>query len=386
MSIWIQGGTILTPQKTLTDSVVVIEGGRIAAIEPRSQVASQPADAEIIHADGLFVMPGLIDIHIHGSAGCDAMDASAESLNKISSFLVQHGVTSFLPTTISQSSASIGKAIENISQNKAVCTGSVPLGAHLEGPYLCQPFRGAHQVEWLRNPDPQEYRPWLDSGAVRVISLAPELPGALELIQEGATRGIILSAAHTQASPQEIKAAVDAGLRHATHTFNGMAGLHHRDPGTVGALLADDRVRCEVIADGVHVHPEVLKMVVRIKGLENTILVTDAMRATGLSDGEYGLGGQSIHVSNGVARTSTGGLAGSTLTLDVAIQNIQKYSGLAFNQAVRLATLTPAEALGLAGKKGEIRPGADADILITDKDMNVKAVLINGKVKKNFQE
>jgi N-acetylglucosamine-6-phosphate deacetylase len=380
MRTWIRGGTIITPENTLSDAVVIIENGRISAIEPRSHLAQNPVETDIISADGLLIMPGLIDIHVHGSAGSDVMDATPEALEKMSSFFLQHGITTYLPTTVSHSSNRINQAIDNISQNLANSSGAVPLGVHIEGPYLCQPFRGAHPPEWLRNPDPKEYRQWLRSGVIRTISIAPELPGTIDLINEGIANGVRFSAGHTQASPEEIKIAANAGLSLATHTFNGMAGLHHRDLGTVGALLADDRIFCEIIADGVHVHPEVLKMVIRIKGLDHTVLVTDAMRATGLPDGDYDLAGHSISVRAGVARTASGGLAGSTLTLDRAVHNIQKFSGIPFHQAVHLATLTPAAALGLKGTKGEIRPGADADILIADTNMNVKAVMINGKI------
>jgi N-acetylglucosamine-6-phosphate deacetylase len=380
MRIWIQGGTIITPETTLSDSVVIIEDGRISAIEPRLSLTPDPIDTEVITAEGMFVMPGLIDIHVHGSAGSDTMDATPAALTEMSVFFLRHGVTSFLATTISQSTEKMNRAIENISQFMANPSGARPLGIHLEGPYLSRAFRGAHPSDLLRNPDPKEYRPWLQSGVVRTITIAPELPGALDLIREGTSPGVRFSAGHTQANPDEIKEAVDAGLRLSTHTFNGMAGLHHRDLGTVGALLSDDRVFCEIISDGIHVHPEVLKLVIRIKGLDHTILVTDAMRAAGLVDGEYDLGGQSISVGAGVARTQTGGLAGSTLTLDQAIKNIQKFANIPLHQAVRLATLTPASVLGLKGRKGELRAGADADILIADSNMNIKVVMIDGKI------
>jgi len=380
MRTWIQHGTVITPGQTIEDSVVVIEDGRVSAIEPRNQLTMVPTATEIIDANGLLVMPGLIDIHVHGGAGSDTMDATPNALEEMSTFFLQHGVTSFLPTTASQSIAAITRAVENAAQNLARCTGAHPLGIHLEGPYLSAAFRGAHPLEWLHNPEPAEYHRWLDCGVVQLMVLAPELPGSLELIRKGVSQGVHFSAGHTQASPLQIQAAADAGLTLSTHTFNGMAGLHHRDLGTVGALLADDRIFCEIIADGTHVHPAVLKMLLKIKGLERTLLVSDAIRAAGMTDGEYDLVGQSISVRDGVARTSAGGLAGSTLSLNEAVSNIQKYTGIPLNQAVQMATLTPAAALGLVGIKGEICPGADADILIADTELNVKAVLIGGKI------
>lgn len=379
MRTWIRGGTILTPERTV-EGVVILDGPQIAAIEPLSELAPSPEETRIFAADGLLVMPGLIDIHVHGGAGSDTMDATPLALETMSTFFARHGVTAFLPATISQSTAAITRAIENVAQHRESVSGALPLGVHLEGPYLSQAYRGAQAEEWLRDPDPAEYRAWLSEGVIRIITLAPELPGAVELIRAGAERGARASAGHTQASPLQVRTAVEAGLSLSTHTFNGMAGLHHRELGTAGALLADERVYCELIADGVHVHPEVAKMLLAIKGLDRTILVTDAIRATGLTDGVYDLGGQDVTVTGGVARTSAGGLAGSTLTLERAVRNMQRFAGISINQAVSLATRTPAAALGWMGKKGEIRPGADADILIADAEMNVKAVWVAGKL------
>ncbi len=308
------------------------------------------------------------------------MDATHHGLEVMSTFFLEHGVTSFLPTTGSQSFEVITKAIENVAGNKTALTGAQCLGMHLEGPYLSDTHRGAHLSKWLRDPDPTEYMSWFSSGVIRSMTIAPELPGAIDLINYGVSNGIRLSAGHTAATPLQIHTAANAGLNLSTHTFNGMAGLHHRDLGTVGALLADDRIFCEIIADGTHVHPDILRMVIKIKGVDRTILVTDAIRAAGMNDGKYELAGQSITVQGGIARTIAGGLAGSTLTLDKAVKNILQFSDISINQAVRLATLTPATALGLAGVKGEIRPGADADILITDMEMNIKAVVIAGQV------
>jgi N-acetylglucosamine-6-phosphate deacetylase len=380
MRTWIQGGTIITPEKTLSDEVIIFENGKISAIEPAVNLVKNPADTRIIPAAGFFVMPGLIDIHVHGSFGSDTMDATPESLADMSAFFARHGITSFLPTTISQTNKNINLAIENITENMVRSDSAVPLGVHLEGPYLSQTFKGAQPSSLLRNPDPEEYRPWFESGVVRTMTLAPELPGAMQLIREGAAQGVRFSAGHTQASPEEISKAGDAGLVLATHTFNGMAGLHHRDLGTVGALLADDRIFCEIISDGIHLHADIVKLIIRIKGLDRAILVTDAMRAAGLPDGMYDLGGQSISVRDGIARIDTGSLAGSTLTLDQAVRNVQKFAGISLQDAIRLATLTPASVLGLNGIKGELRPGADADILIADAEMNIRIVIINGRI------
>jgi N-acetylglucosamine-6-phosphate deacetylase len=339
-----------------------------------------PDQVEVIDAGGLMVLPGLIDIHVHGGAGCDMMDATSESLMRMSTFFVQHGVTEFLPTTITYSSEATHRAIENVLQNKTGVAGARPLGIHLEGPYLSQAYRGAQPSEFIRIPDPNEYHRWFESGIIRRITVAPELPGALELIRDGLSRGVRFSAGHTGASYVQIEQAADEGLSQSTHTFNGMLGLHHREPGALGAFLTDDRIACEVIADGVHVHPAMLRLLVRAKGVERTVLVTDAIRAAGIQDGSYDLGGQPVTVREGIARTVAGSLAGSTLTLERAVRNMMRMGGMTINQAVAMATTSPAAAVGFEGQKGEIKPGGDADIILIDSDFNVRLSMIAGRV------
>ncbi len=380
MNTWIRGGEIITPDRQIEDGVIILHDGRIAAIEEQRQVTESPVNTRVIEADGLLVLPGLIDVHVHGGAGSDAMDATPQALDQMSSFFLKHGVTSYLPTTITNSPEATIQAIENVLQYRPSQPGAHPLGLHLEGPYLCRSHRGAQPAEWLRSPDPQEYRAWFDAGGIRLITLAPELPGVLDLIREGAGQGIHFSAGHTEASYEQVRQSADAGLDHATHTFNGMTGLHHREPGAVGAALLDERIFCEVIADGIHVHPAVLRLLARLKGVERTVLVTDAMRAAGLEDGVYDLGGQDITVEGGIARTASGSLAGSTLTLNQAVKNMVQLAGLAIPQAVAMATTTPAASLGLAGQIGSLQPGAQADVILVDEDFQVRLAVIQGEV------
>ena len=385
MKTWIRGGRILTPDRSIEDSVLVVTDGRITAIEAGGQVAENPPDTRIIDANGLWVAPGLIDVHVHGGAGSDVMDATPEALHHMARFFIRQGVTAYLATTITNSPEAIHNAIENVAHSSQVEDGAQHLGVHLEGPYLCETFRGAQPAKWLRTPDPAEYLPWFESGAVRLITAAPELPGVLECIRGGIRRGIRFSAGHTDANYIQVERAADEGLSQATHTFNGMKGLHHREPGAAGAVLVDERIYAEVIADGVHVHPAVFHLIVRAKGVERTILVTDAMRAAGLEDGQYDLGGQMVTVREGTARTATGGLAGSTLTLNLAVRNAMQFAGLSLNQALSMATTTPAAALGFSGRKGVIQPGADADIIFIDPDLNVKAAMVSGRMIDFFQ-
>jgi N-acetylglucosamine-6-phosphate deacetylase len=377
----IVGGQVLTPDETLDGYAVVIEDRRIAGLTDQRRL---PAE-RTIDAAGLRVVPGLIDLHVHGAVGSDVMDATPQALRSMEDFFLRHGVTAYLPTTMTASPPALLAALTNVA-NAPASTGAQRLGVHLEGPYVAAGQRGAQPGAWLRPPDPLEYERWFASGAVRLITLAPELPGALELIESAARHGVHTSAGHTEASYEQVRTAVDRGLRHATHTFNAMSALRHREPGAVGAVLTDDRVYAEVIADGVHVHPAVVSLVVRAKGVERVTLVTDAMRATGLADGAYDLGGQTIDVRDGVARTASGALAGSTLTLNTAVHHAQRFGQLSPNQALAMATRVPAEALGLAGHKGVLRPGADADIVLVDDDWHVHAAIVGGVLAFNDRQ
>jgi N-acetylglucosamine-6-phosphate deacetylase len=271
-------------------------------------------------------------------------------------------------------------AIENIKRCPQPNKGAQHLGAHIEGPYLNKEHRGAHPPNQLRKPNPKEYRAWLDTGVVRLITIAPELDGALELFNEGNDRGVKFSIGHSGASYEQVSDYADRGLCQATHVFNGMLGLHHRLPGTVGAVLTDDRIFGQVISDGVHLHPAVVKLIVWCKGKYRTILISDATRATGLRDGDYEAGGLKYVVKQGIARTLEGGLAGSTLTLDVALRNIMSYTGLPFQEVVPMATSVPSEAIGLGGQKGILAPGADADVVIFDQNFIIQYTIISGEI------
>lgn len=376
MTTIVVGGTLVTPDQELPDHSLVLEDGKIVEIRP----AGPEKGNAIIQARNSIITPGLIDVHVHGSLGSDTMDATPTALAVMGSYFAAHGITSFLATTITAPSEQIKSAIDNVSDCLDQKGGTQLLGVHLEGPYLSAKYRGAQPDDHLRAPDPNEYGAWLDTGVVRLVTLAPELPGASELIQLGAARGIQFAVGHSAADYDTVVRAADLGLRQATHTFNGMAGLHHREPGTVGAVLSDERIYAQVIADGVHLHPAVFKILMRVKGVGRTILITDAMRATGLPDGEYELGAQRIVVKQGVARAPNGSLAGSTLTLDAALRNAARFAGLSVREALPMATSVPAEALGLAGKKGSLQPGADADITIFDQNFEVQKTIVGGEL------
>jgi len=379
LAIRIINGTLVTPHETLTGRTLVVEAGRIAALAPSGQVAADLGD-QVLDAQGLWVAPGLIDVHVHGSAGHDMMDATPEAIHGMARFFAQHGVTSFLATTVSAPPQPLRQAIENAARCPMPADGAHPLGVHVEGPYLNPAYGGAQPAKYLRNADPAEYEAWLESGFVRLITVAPERAGSLMLIRRGVEAGVEFAVGHSDASFEQTTEAADLGLRQATHTFNGMLGLHHRSPGTVGAVLADDRIFAQIIPDGVHLHPAVVKLIVRAKGRARTILITDAVRAAGLGDGEYTLAGEKITVSGGICRTVAGGLAGSTLTMDVAVRNTMKFAGITLSDALTMATATPAEAMGWSGRKGVLAPGADADLIFLDTDLNIRLTMVAGRV------
>lgn len=373
------GGTVVTPDALLPDHAVSLADGRITALSATSPVIA--SDATVIDATGGWVIPGLIDIHVHGGDGHDTMDATPAALHGLARFLARHGVTAFLPTTMTASAEAIRAAIAAFESTPPAPDGAQPLGLHLEGPYLSDEQRGAQPAEHLRLPDPDEYEGWLASGAVKLITLAPELDGALPLIERAVAAGAEIAVGHTAADYEQTLAAFDHGARQATHIFSGMPPLSHRQPGVLGACLSDERLWAQAIVDGVHIHPAMVKLLVRAKGVERLILISDSIRAAGLGDGTYDLGGQPVVVRDGVTRRAyDGGLAGSTLTLDAALRNVMAFAGLTLAQALPMATRVPAAALGLASRKGVIAPGADADLVVLDPDLQVRLTLVGGRV------
>lgn len=367
------GGRVIDPGR------VTVQGGTVTGVEPASALP-QPVAATVIDARGLLVTPGLVDLHVHGAEGADVMEATPSAFDRMARFLARHGVTSFLLTTVSAGEADVSAVIDIAGRFTPPADGAAALGVHLEGPYLSAERRGAHALEHLRSPVPEEYDAWLLSGVVKRITLAPELPGALDLVTAATAAGVRTSAGHTAADAAVARHAVDLGLRQATHLYNGMDPAHHRYPGVVGTVLTDERVRVELIADGAHVADEMLRLAVRAKGVDGIMLVSDGIRATGLEDGRYEANDAYIDVVDGVARTPAGGLAGSTLTMNQAVRRLAAATGLEPERAVVTATESPARAQGLEGRKGVLAPGADADIAAFGTDMRCALTVRGGRV------
>ena len=378
MQTILRGGILLTPDQSLVDHSLIIDGDKILDILSGSSVPL--VVDEVIDVNGLFVVPGFIDIHVHGAVGFDTMDSTSEAILTMGDYFARHGVTAFLPTTVTASGKDTQAAIINVANTPVSSKGARHLGIHLEGPYVSHEFRGAQPPQHLRAADPAEYHMWLESSQVRLITVAPEVEGVPELISAGRKTGIEFALGHTSASYEQVLAAVDRGLRQATHTFNGMAGLNHRAPGALGAVLSDDRIWAQIIVDGVHVHPAVVKLLIKAKGIDHTIIVTDAIRASGMADGDYALGDQMVHVKGGIARTDAGGLAGSTLTMDQALRNVMEYANLSLLEALPMLTRVPAAAIGVEDRKGFLRPGFDADIVVLDQSYGVRLTIVGGNV------
>jgi N-acetylglucosamine-6-phosphate deacetylase len=379
----ITAALLVTPVEWIESPLVTVEDGHIAALRSRSD-AEIPA-GQLLNFPGLILAPGFIDIHIHGGAGRDAMEASESALEQIELQLVKHGVTAYLPTTVTAPQERILKALGGLGKLIATANKNqgraAPLGIHLEGPFISHEKRGVHPPENLVSPSPRAFdRFWQASaGNIRMMTIAPELPGAAETIQHGRTLGVHSSLGHSNATYQQAQLGISAGADHATHTFNAMRTLDHRDPGILGAVLENDELTADIIADGIHVHPSVLALFLRAKGTDRAILITDAISATGMPDGIYSLGGLEVQVSNGRCEYQ-GKLAGSVLTLDRAIRNVMSFAGWQLQQAVRLATLNPAQRLGITDKRGLLAPGRRADLTVLTAEGHVAHTIIGGEI------
>jgi N-acetylglucosamine-6-phosphate deacetylase len=309
------------------------------------------------------------------------MDASPEGLREMACYYAQRGVTAYLPTTWTATKEDIHAALRAVAEVMAAGTGGAKiLGVHLEGPYLNPAKCGAQDTRFIRQASEEEALAFLDTGLVRLVALAPEFPENAWLIDECVRRGIAVSAAHTEADYQQIQAAVKRGLRQVTHTYNAMVGLGHRDLGTVGAAMGLAEIRCELIADNIHVHPVAQKILIDVKGPSGVILITDALRGAGFPDGVYDIGGRVVDFQHGEARLPDGTLAGSVLTMEKALQNALAASGRSLKEGWRMSSLNAAQAISVDDRKGSLEVGKDADLVLLDQDFRVVLTVVEGQV------
>lgn len=376
---------LITSAEILTESAVIprgwlrIRAGKIDGFGAGSPPYSDDEGLRVIQAGGRTLLPGFIDLHVHGAVNHDVMDADPDGLRAMARFFASHGVTGWLPTTLTDTGAAIRAALATVkSVMLEPASGAAIFGVHLEGPYLNRKRGGAQHLELIRPVDQAEALGWLETGIVRQISLAPEAEGVQWLIAACRERGIIASAAHTDATYEQAVAGFDAGIRQSTHTFNAQSPLHHRAPGVVGAVLGDARVRAELIADGVHVHPGAMRALWAAKGAEGIILISDAMRATGMPDGDYTLGSYAVTKRGKSATLADGTLAGSVLTMDVGLVNFATAVGAPLAQVWRCASLNAAQAIGVADVTGSITPGKRADLVLLGDDLAPWMTFVEG--------
>ncbi len=358
---------MITPERVIADGVVLVEDKKILEVGQRGQVRVNEAEFLPLHCERQILVPGFIDVHIHGAGGRDLMEGTRETVEVVSKILARHGTTSYLATTVTASPIATIQAVENLGRLIEVETGGARLvGIHLEGPFISEKKRGVHPSEYIRKPSTRIFDELLKlSGQhVKLITLAPEIEGALDLLKNARAKGVIVSLGHSNATYEEALRAIDGGASHATHTYNAMREFSHRDPGILGAVLADQRIWAELIADGNHVDPAAINILLRCKGYRKVVLITDAISATEMPDGDYQVGSLMVKLTNGVCRSLEGQLAGSTLTQDRALRNMMRWTALPLEEAIYMVTQNPARAVGIEKRKGSVELGYDADLVL----------------------
>jgi len=383
-------GKIYTPLQEVVGGVVLIEGTRIVRVGPKGKV-KVPRGTEVLDHRGQIVVPGFIDVHIHGAAGHDFMVGTSQAASSAANFLARKGTTSFVATTVTASVDDTLAAVRNlaeairaqrlVAQRRDQPPSSEILGIHFEGPFLNGKRRGAQPAAHLQPPSAKLLRELLDAaeGNGMILALAPELEGALPLLKYARRRGLTVSIGHSDATLEEAGRALDAGASQATHMFNAMRPFNHRDPGIIAAVLTDDRVFAELICDGIHVHPGAVRLLAKSKGLDRVLLVSDGGPGTGMPDGNYRIHKFDVTIVDGVCRDQQGNLAGSTVTLETELRNLMRYTGQPYAKVLPCATLNPARQLGLEKRKGLIAPGADADLVALDANYRVVQSYVAGR-------
>ncbi|WP_423408187.1 N-acetylglucosamine-6-phosphate deacetylase [Heyndrickxia sp. MSNUG] len=375
---------VLTEEGLIDKGFIYIKDGKIAETGQASALPAEYRHVEVLKLpENSTVVPGFIDVHIHGAGGADTMDATTEALDTMSSILPQEGTTSFLATTITQDQDEILKALRNaadyISNHNHTGKAEV-IGVHLEGPFINETRKGAQPADHIIAPDVELFAKMQEAADnhIRLVTLAPEKENGYEFITYLAENGVIASIGHSDATYEQMAEAVKAGATHVTHLFNGMRGMHHRDPGVAGAALLFNELKIEMIADGIHVVPEMIDLSLRAKGTDGVILITDSMRAKCLKNGTYDLGGQEVSVANGKALLADGTLAGSILKMKDSLKNMMKFSHISLEEAVKLASENPAKQLKIFDRKGSIAEGKDADLVVLDENLDVSIAFCRG--------
>ncbi|CAM3780493.1 N-acetylglucosamine-6-phosphate deacetylase [Alkalicoccus chagannorensis] len=375
---YIRGGTVYHADgEKEVQPLIHIKGDRIVSVQ---EAAGPPEQADVLQLeDDDVILPGFIDIHIHGAYGHDVMDGEAASLEAMSRKLLQEGVTSFLGTTITSEEEATVQALRTLGAFETG-EGASLLGIHLEGPFINPVQAGAQPLEAIHEPDVGLFQKWQEAadGQIRVVTFAPEQPGGLELLDYLAATGVTASIGHSDAGYDVIQEGEKRGLKHATHLFNGMRGLHHREPGVVGSVYLSSTLKAELILDHIHVGPEAAALSWKVLGADRLMLITDAMRGKGLGDGTFDLGGQPVYIHGKEARLEDGTLAGSVLTMDEAVRHALTFPGISWHDIVKMTSANQVASLGLMDQLGAVKKGYRADIAVMKPDGSVKAVICRG--------
>jgi N-acetylglucosamine-6-phosphate deacetylase len=379
-SLTIAGGRLMDGSRLLDNALLTVREGRITYAGPRK--AGVVMHGQVIAADGLYIGPGFLDLHVHGGAGEGFLRAGEDACRRICAAHSRNGTTGLLATVGTAPMESMQDAVSRLGKIIAAGACGSILGINLEGPYLNPARCGAQPAEHIRTPDRRECAALADlaGGALRIMTVAPEMPGALDCIGLLLERGVIPAVGHSDAGLGESEGAFAAGVRYVTHLFNAMGGLHHRRPGLAVAALMADGVAAELLVDGTHVHPLQVKLAYRVKGADGIILVTDCMEALDSGRGEFTTGGRRVSITGGVPTLDNGVLCGTVLSMSAAVRNFIRFTGAPLAEGIRMASANPARVLGLETRKGSLDPGKDADVVIFDDDLDVKATIIGGKV------
>lgn len=382
MKLAFAGAKIVTPFRCIEPATIVIEGKKIFELGKAEDVDIQPG-TKLIDASGLIITPGFVDLLCHGGAGKGFADEDEVAIETISNFHFQHGTTTLLAGLYSKPFNLLINDMRRIAHYIQNNDETNIFGIHMEGPYINPKLKGAMNEEYLWKPELDSWFSLRDAsrGFIKIMTIAPELPGAIEIMRHAAQDRIVLSIGHSEADYDEIEAAIDNGASHITHIFNAMKPLYHREAGVVAASFLKDELKIELIADGIHVHPVIMKLIYKLKGARGIILITDAIRASGMPDGEYEFADQKVFVKDKKAYLEDGTLAGSTLTMEEAVRIMFEKVNVPLTDAVRMASLNGAKVLGIQRQKGILAAGMDADIVVMDKDFNVLVTLKEGKVK-----
>jgi N-acetylglucosamine-6-phosphate deacetylase len=375
------GGSAVLADRIISQSLVLIQEDHLGYVGPLEEERI-PAGAQRVDARGLRVLPGLIDTHVHGSHGSDLMLHGAAGIRRIAEAFPRYGTTAWLPTTISAVHEDLLRVVRECVESRDHPDGAAIVGIHVEGPYINLKRKGAQPAEGIRDPDLGQAGELLAAGEglIRMVTLAPELPGGEELIRYLVERDVIASLGHSDATYDEAMAGITAGATHATHLFNAMRPLHHRDPGIIAGCLMESELTVEIIPDGVHLHPETVQLCLRNKAIDRVCVITDAISATGLGDGIYTLGPHKVRVTSPLCSLDDGTIAGSVLTMDRAVRNVVTFAKASLVDAVRMSSLVPARLAGCVDSKGSLDAGKDADVTLFDDEFRCIATWVRGRL------